>query len=30
LPGTPREGWLVELPAMRRLTLDHDQIPVSI
>jgi aldose 1-epimerase len=27
LPRTPRERWLVELPAMRRLALDKDQIP---
>jgi aldose 1-epimerase len=26
-PGTPRERWLVELPAMRRLALDQHQIP---
>jgi aldose 1-epimerase len=25
----PREGWQIELPAMRRLALDGDQIPVS-
>jgi aldose 1-epimerase len=29
LPGLPRERWLVELPAMRRLALDANQIPVA-
>jgi galactose mutarotase-like enzyme len=29
LPGAPREQWIVELPAMRRLALDADQIPVG-
>jgi len=29
LPGTPREQWNVELPAMRRLALDGDQIPTG-
>lgn len=29
LPGVPRERWLVELPAMRRLALDRRQIPVG-
>ncbi len=29
LPGVPRERWLVELPAMRRLRLDASQIPVG-
>jgi galactose mutarotase-like enzyme len=29
LPGVPRERWLVELPAMRALELDADQIPVG-
>jgi galactose mutarotase-like enzyme len=29
LPGTPRERWLVELPAMRHLELDRDQIPTG-
>jgi aldose 1-epimerase len=29
LPGAPRERWQVELPAMRRLALDDDQIPVG-
>jgi aldose 1-epimerase len=29
LPGTAREDWLVELPAMRHLTLDGEQIPVG-
>jgi aldose 1-epimerase len=27
LPGGSREGWLIELPAMRRLQLDSQQIP---
>jgi galactose mutarotase-like enzyme len=27
LPGIPRERWLIELPAMRHLALDRDQIP---
>jgi galactose mutarotase-like enzyme len=27
-PGAPRERWLVELPAMRHLALDHNQIPL--
>lgn len=27
LPGAPRERWLVELPAMRRLELDTQQLP---
>jgi aldose 1-epimerase len=26
-PGGPREQWLIELPAMRRLALDPNQIP---
>jgi galactose mutarotase-like enzyme len=29
LPGAPRAGWLVELPAMRHLRLDANQIPVG-
>jgi galactose mutarotase-like enzyme len=29
LPGSPRESWLVELPAMRRLQLDSQQIPAG-
>jgi aldose 1-epimerase len=29
LPGVPREQWLVELPAMRHLALDANQIPVG-
>lgn len=29
LPGVPREHWLVQLPAMRRLALDAQQIPVG-
>ncbi len=29
LPGVPRERWLVELPAMRRLTLDREGIPTG-
>ncbi len=28
-PGVPRERWLVELPSMRHLELDAQQIPVS-
>jgi galactose mutarotase-like enzyme len=28
-PGTPRERWLVELPAMRALALDPKQIPIG-
>jgi aldose 1-epimerase len=28
-PGTPRERWLVELPAMRHLALDDHQIPAG-
>ncbi len=28
-PGVPRERYLVELPPMRRLALDADQIPVG-
>jgi aldose 1-epimerase len=28
-PGAPRERWLVELPAMRRLALDGHQIPTG-
>jgi galactose mutarotase-like enzyme len=27
--GAPRERWLIELPAMRHLALDADQIPVG-
>jgi aldose 1-epimerase len=27
--GVPRESWLVELPAMRHLALDADQIPIG-
>jgi galactose mutarotase-like enzyme len=27
--GAPRERWLIELPAMRHLALDRDQIPVG-
>ena len=27
LPGIPREQWTIELPAMRRLILDEQQIP---
>jgi aldose 1-epimerase len=27
LPGTPRERWLVQLPALRRVALDARQIP---
>jgi aldose 1-epimerase len=29
LPGVPRERWLIELPAMRRLALDSKQIPIG-
>jgi galactose mutarotase-like enzyme len=29
LPGTSRERWQVELPAMRRLALDVDQISIG-
>jgi aldose 1-epimerase len=29
LSGTAREEWLVELPPMRRLALDRDQIPTG-
>ncbi len=29
LPGVPRERWLIELPAMRRLELDANQIPIG-
>lgn len=29
LPGVPREQWLIELPAMRRLALDAHQIPTG-
>ncbi len=29
LPGIPREDWLVELPAMRNLALDAEQIPIG-
>ncbi len=29
LPGVPRERWLVELPAMRRLELDREEIPLG-
>ncbi len=29
LPGTPRERWRVELPAMRTLVLDDHQIPTG-
>lgn len=29
LRGVPRASWLVELPAMRRLRLDANQIPVA-
>jgi aldose 1-epimerase len=28
-PGVPRERWLIELPAMRHLTLDSNQIPIG-
>jgi galactose mutarotase-like enzyme len=27
--GAPREHWLIELPAMRHLVLDRDQIPLG-
>jgi aldose 1-epimerase len=27
--GASREGWLIELPAMRHLVLDADQIPIG-
>jgi len=29
LPGVSREDWLVELPAMRHLALDAEQIPIG-
>jgi len=29
-PGGPREQWLIELPAMRQLELDREQIPLGI
>jgi galactose mutarotase-like enzyme len=29
LPGIPRQRWLIELPAMRHLALDANQIPVG-
>jgi aldose 1-epimerase len=29
LPGVPRERWLVELPALRHLALDTNQIPIG-
>ena len=29
LPGAPRERWLIELPAMRKLALDARQIPTG-
>ncbi len=29
LPGSSRESWVLELPAMRRLALDARQIPIS-
>jgi galactose mutarotase-like enzyme len=29
LPGVSRESWLIELPALRHLELDADQIPVA-
>jgi aldose 1-epimerase len=29
LPGVPRDRWLIDLPAMRPLELDGDQIPVG-
>jgi aldose 1-epimerase len=29
LPGLPHEQWRLELPAMRRLTLDHHGIPTG-
>jgi galactose mutarotase-like enzyme len=28
-PGAPREGWQIELPAMRKLVLDDAQIPAG-
>jgi aldose 1-epimerase len=28
-PGGPREHWLIELPAMRHLALDPNQIPIG-
>jgi aldose 1-epimerase len=28
-PGAPREQWLIELPAMRALALDSQQIPIG-
>jgi galactose mutarotase-like enzyme len=28
-PGGPREQWLIELPAMRHLALDPNQIPID-
>jgi aldose 1-epimerase len=28
-PGGPREDWLIELPAMRHLALDREQIPLG-
>jgi len=28
-PGGPREQWQIELPAMRHLTLDSNQIPIG-
>jgi galactose mutarotase-like enzyme len=28
-PGAPRERWLIELPAMRHLALDGNQIPIG-
>ena len=29
VPGAPRERWLIELPAMRKLTLDARQLPTG-
>jgi aldose 1-epimerase len=29
LPGVPRERWFVQLPAMRQLALDAQQIPIG-
>jgi aldose 1-epimerase len=29
-PGGPREQWLIELPAMRHLALDREQIPLGV
>ncbi len=29
IPGSSRDGWLLEIPAMRRLTLDARQIPIA-